>query len=219
MFLLGICLLLAWYGCDSLGEPPPPPPSPSVQGRVVDDVTEFAVEGARVALGDPETGVFFGFVSTSTDGSFEFIVPPAEAIPGRALITLVSKNGYLSNGTDFVLNDDDRVVLRDLRLVPLQPILSVEPLLLDFGTRINNLNLTIKNVGIGGQFDWTITAPNESWLSFESATIGSVSDDSSTVIVNVDRTGLESGIYQGTLPVTTDIAGFKIVEIKFEVRR
>ena len=81
------------------------------------------------------------------------------------------------------------------------PVLSVTPTDLDFGTNGTELTLEITNTG-DGTLSWNI-GTTESWLTCDPVS-GSVTTGTAEVIVTVDRTGLPEGDYNDIIPVTSN---------------
>jgi hypothetical protein len=90
------------------------------------------------------------------------------------------------------------------------PVLTVAPTSLTFEPAVSDLTLFVINSG-GGTLDWSITG-DETWLS---ASPGSGIDDAD-VAVQVDRTGLADGVYDGNLFVTSN-GGDATVSVALQV--
>ena len=91
-----------------------------------------------------------------------------------------------------------------------EPQLSVSPTSLNFGTTQTQKTFNISNSG-GGPLSWNVSK-NKSWISV-SPTSGT---NSGTVTVNVNRSGLSDGNYNGTVSVTSN-GGNKNVSISIQV--
>jgi len=86
-----------------------------------------------------------------------------------------------------------------------QPHLLVAPIELDFGKTLTNLSFTITNSG-GGTLNWNATEnPDESWLALVGKRSGALSaGQTTTVEINVSRSGLPQGIRYGEILVTSN---------------
>lgn len=84
---------------------------------------------------------------------------------------------------------------------PPTPVLSVDPVSLDFEDALTSLTFEITNVGTG-TLTWSIT-DDAAWLSCSPAS-GTTTVETDTITVTVDRTGIETGSYSATITVTSD---------------
>jgi len=81
------------------------------------------------------------------------------------------------------------------------PVLSVYPLVLDFGTTITDLDFNIINVG-GGTLNWNVyETPDKPWIVSISPSNGS---NNATIAVSVDRSFLSGESDSGTLWVSSN---------------
>lgn len=99
----------------------------------------------------------------------------------------------LSNGG----NQDIHVVM----IVPENPVLSVSPSTLEFGSETLEQVLGISNTGIG-TLTWEISE-NKEWLSVSTNT-GETTTETDQVIVTVNRNELEPGNYDGIINVSSN---------------
>lgn len=85
------------------------------------------------------------------------------------------------------------------------PILSVSPTTLNFGTSQTSMTFTVSNSG-GGTLNWSAAEnPDETWITSVSPGSGSLNaGEEDIVTVTVDRTGLADGSYTGTISVTSN---------------
>jgi len=120
-----------------------------------------------------------------------------------------------------------RAISRDKRLVdsfslthsgtPSQPVLAVQPENLDFGTNETELNFEITNSG-DANLNWNaVENPAEPWISTISPVSGSLAaNQTQTVRVTVNRTGLAAGSHAGAILVTSN-GGEATVRLEVDV--
>jgi hypothetical protein len=82
------------------------------------------------------------------------------------------------------------------------PLLSVNPTSLDFGTSGVNLTITVRNTG-GGTLSWN-ASENLGWLSLSKSSGNLGTGISENVTATVSRTGLTPGPYGGTISFTSN---------------
>ena len=82
------------------------------------------------------------------------------------------------------------------------PILSVNVETLDFGASETSLTFDITNTG-EGELDWTITTSIPAKITVNPAS-GATQDETDTVTVTVNRTGIAPGTYYPTVNVVSD---------------
>jgi hypothetical protein len=82
------------------------------------------------------------------------------------------------------------------------PLLSVNPTSLDFGTSGVNLTITVRNTG-GGTLSWN-ASENLGWLSLSKSSGNLGAGISENVTATVSRTGLTPGPYGGTISFTSN---------------
>ena len=88
---------------------------------------------------------------------------------------------------------------------------------LDFGTEATASTFTVVNGNAASEpLTWTIDPPDPSWLSVEPDRGGAGSEAGTSVMVSVDRTGLEPGDYTGTLHVRSN-GGLREVSVSIRV--
>ena len=83
-----------------------------------------------------------------------------------------------------------------LLMIFLSGCVIVNPPTLDFGSDETTMTFTIT---VNGNVEWSIT-PSESWITVDPDS----GQDTTTVSVTVDRTGLDGGYYEGTLFISTN---------------
>lgn len=100
---------------------------------------------------------------------------------------------------------------------PGDPVLSVTPATIDFGSRQTEIPLTVRNTG-EGRLDWSFTvAPGAPWLSISPAS-GSLANPSETaeVTVRVNRAGLGGGEFSGSLNAASN-GGNTVIAVAMRV--
>jgi hypothetical protein len=98
------------------------------------------------------------------------------------------------------------------------PVLSVNPVALDFGTASDTLTFEIENIGTG-TFSWSIGEivynQGSGWISV-SPTPGETSTETGSAAVTVSRVSLAPGTYTATIQVNSS-AGNKAVSVSMQV--
>lgn len=94
---------------------------------------------------------------------------------------------FQSNNSDY----SDEVIITPISLI-------VNPSSLDFGLEENSLNLSIENTGII-MMNWSLGI-NQNWISAIPIS-GSLSNNSQNIVVSVNRTGLNTGNYNGIVTI------------------
>ena len=79
---------------------------------------------------------------------------------------------------------------------PITPVLSISPERLRFGATADVLRVRLSNIG-GGSLTVSSVAADASWLSVSY-------DEWPTLVVRVDRTGLEDGSYGARIALASD---------------
>ncbi len=87
------------------------------------------------------------------------------------------------------------------------PLLSVSPTFLDFGVSTSTRVLALNNNGVGTS-TWTITS-SQSWISFSPAN-GNTQTETDHVTVNVNRSGLQPGTYNGSLDIVSNSGNYHV---------
>jgi 5-hydroxyisourate hydrolase-like protein (transthyretin family) len=113
----------------------------------------------------------------------------------RSLITEDSKTG------SFVVNSNGGSVMVNVTAGKAGPVLSITPASLDFGQTEIEKTLNLSNIG-AGTLTYTATA-GQSWITLENAT-GSATTDIKTVKVKVNRAGMSTGDYSGSVVVNSN---------------
>lgn len=174
----------------------------SISGYVVDEDTGEAVAGARVAI----TPVGLSQV-TAVDGEFLF-----DNLDAQEYTLSIKKDGYQDMSQKVSVKAGMTSVVQ-VALKPIQPVLKVEPSVLDFGDESSSLALDITNAG-KGTLEWTIEEDID-WLTCTQQS-GSTSDKVSSIVVKASREGLGVGSYSETIVVSSN-GGSAIVKVKLSV--
>lgn len=82
------------------------------------------------------------------------------------------------------------------------PRLAISTDRLSYGNDLTEQSFVIRNDGVG-TLDWSLSA-SEAWIE-ATPTYGSTETEADAIRVTVDRTGLSSGAYAGTITVTPDV--------------
>lgn len=180
----------------------------SINGRIVDRVTNAPVQGARVSTNPPTSEDI-----TNSDGKF---LLTDRLVPDVLYTVVASATGYSQDtATATVLDGENKVVNFNL-----QPTLSggltVNPTDLNFGASTTNLQVNIAS-GFGEPLDFTVNQPQDSWLKIQEPFTGSVSTQPVARIVTVTRDGLEKGAYSTTFNVTSSTGSTVVVTARLVV--
>ena len=97
------------------------------------------------------------------------------------------------------------------------PVLSVTPVLLDFGEARTSLTLTISNAG-SGVLDWSIQVPSEGWVSVNQVS-GTVLNTPLNIEVRIDREKAPVGQQGVVLVVIGGDGSRKEVTVQANIRR
>jgi hypothetical protein len=98
----------------------------------------------------------------------------------------------------------------------IEPFLAVAPDMLDFGAALNDALLSIQNTNSTETLNWSIKDDLPSWLSISKMSGETGPGVFERLTVSVDRSGLQPGIYQHTLYVTSN-GGSASVQVSMEV--
>ncbi|MBQ0056414.1 MAG: carboxypeptidase regulatory-like domain-containing protein [Bacteroidales bacterium] len=171
-------------------------------------------------VSDSRTGAFLPGVSvslnpsgksytTGADGKYEF-----RDIETQEYSVSVSKSGYKSDKrTAFVQAGQDTNL--DFQLTPNTGVLSISQNSLDFGNETSTLIFDVINVG-SAPLNWQITE-DVTWISCN-PTSGTTQDgEKSSVVVTVNRNGLERGNYAQTIAVSSD-GGSSVIIVNMAVQ-
>ena len=197
--LLGACLL-ALQGCakdelDTTG---------SIAGVITDAETAKALSGATVTLSP--TGKSF---TTAVDGRYEF----RDIAIGNYTVQ-ATKAGYAENQKSVEVMAGETSSL-DLPLRSSAPKLEVSTQTLDFGNTATTLTLDIRNTG-SAELTWQVSEDIQ-WLNCVPTSGSTSAGKTSSVIVNVNRTGLSRGTYTQTIAIASN-GGSQTVKVTLSVQ-
>jgi len=169
---------------------------------------EYNINSNNFTLTNVGTGISNWTASTTTDD-------------GGAWIKKVtpSQGALESNSNEQISVEIDRTELRNgifygwikinstdgtdsVRIIVKSTVLNVNPFFLDFGATQNTLNFNISNLG-SGELTWEIFE-NYTWITDINPTVGSTTNEIDIISVTVDRSGLESGSYNGQIEIASN---------------
>lgn len=176
----------------------------SVTGRITDAHTGANLSGVQVSVGS--TGYT---MTTGEDGRYTF----TDVEMGTYTIT-ASKTDYNTDRKDVTISIGETATL-DFALRRASSALEVRPLTLDFGENTTTLSVDVKNTG-EATMTWQ-TSENISWLECN-PTSGSIrAGQQTSVVVTVNRTGLETGQTSNTIVFTSNDGGSQTVSVTVTV--
>lgn len=163
----------------------------NLSGVISDSRTGAFVSGVSVTL--TPTGKS---VTTGSDGKYEF-----RNLESQEYFVSVGKEGYESDKKSvFVQSGEDNNL--DFKLVPSKGELQLSQSTIDFGNKNTTLTFDIANIGKAPLL-WELSE-DITWLSCN-PTSGTIQQGEKTsVILNVDRTGLKQGSYSQTIAVSSN---------------
>lgn len=173
-------------------------------GVVTDARTGALLSGVSVSLSP--TGKTY---TTGVDGKYEF-----RDIESQEYNVSVSKSGYKSDKkTAFVQVSRDTNL--DFQLTPNAGNLTVSQTSLDFGNDATTLTFDIVNTG-SAPLKWEISE-NATWLSCNPTSGTTQEGEKSSVVVTVNRNGLDRGNYAQTIAVSSD-GGSTVIIVNMSVQ-
>jgi hypothetical protein len=176
----------------------------NISGIVSDAYTQQPLTGASVTISP--LGKSY---TTGSDGRYEF-----QNIEAQEYSVQVTKTNYQTNKKTITVSAGQDATL-DFQLTPSSPLLSVSQTTLDFGADATTLTFNIYNTG-NAPLTWQVSE-DVAWLNC-SPTSGSINkEEQVSVIVNVDRTGLDRGNYAQTLAISSN-GGSAVIRINMTVR-
>ena len=199
--VLFLCtLLLTFFGCskdelDTTG---------SIVGVITDAETSKALSGATVSLSP--SGKSF---TTGTDGRYEF-----RDIEMGNYTVQATKAGYAENQKNVEVRPRETSNL-DLPLRSSAPKLELSTQTLDFGSSATTLTLDIRNTG-AAELTWQVSE-NIQWLSCVPISGSTGAGKTSSIVINVDRSGHSHGSYSQTIAITSN-GGSKTVTVTMSVQ-
>ncbi len=176
----------------------------NIVGVISDSRSGSFLQGVSVSLAP--TGKTY---TTGVDGKYEF-----RDIESQEYSVSVIKSGYKTDKkTAYVQPGKDTNL--DFQLTPNTGNLSVSQNSLDFGNETTNLTFDIANTG-NAPLKWQI-AEDVTWLSCN-PTSGTIHEgEKSSVVVTVNRNGLERGNYAQTIAISSD-GGSTIITVNMAVQ-
>ena len=148
-------------------------------------------------------------ITTGVDGKYEF-----RDIESQEYSISASKSGYNADKkTVFVQAGNDTNL--DFQLTPSTGNLVLSQNSIDFGNEITTLTFDISNNG-NAALIWQLSE-DASWMSCNPTSGTTQVGEKSSVIVNVDRKGLERGNYSQTIAVSSN-GGSGIIDVNMSVQ-
>jgi hypothetical protein len=125
----------------------------------------------------------------------------------------VNRDGLTaSNYIDTItLSDGSITIAINVTMVVAPTGLVVQPTNLAFGTGFARKIFSVSNAG-AGEIDWDISGPFEPWLTV-TPTNGTVGNEPQFVMVEIDRSLLEAGVYSTSFTVDAGAEGSELVTI------
>lgn len=181
-------------------------PTGNLVGVVRDARSNEPVSGASVTLTPSGKSC-----TTGQDGRYEFI-----GIDPGTYHVQVTKANYQSDNKTATVNNQGATTTVDFQLTPAIGVLQCAPTLLDFGHDVTTLPIEISNTGVA-VLKWQL-AENAAWLSCNPVSGITNPNEKSTVVVTVDRKGLDRGSYSQTITVSSVGGGSAVVNVKMMVQ-
>ena len=147
--------------------------------------------------------------TTGQNGTYSFTDVEAGSYRVQA-----RKSGYQEDTKSVIVIVDEKAPL-DFHLNPSAASLSLSQETLDFGNDNTTLTLDIKNTG-AAVLNWQISE-DVAWLQCIPTSGATQAGQTSSVIVNVDRTGLSRGNYSQTLAISSN-GGSAVVKVNVSVQ-
>lgn len=176
----------------------------SIVGTVTNSRTHEPLAGVSMTLSPSGKTV-----STGSDGKFEF----TSLDVGNYTVQAV-KNDYKTDSKSVAIVAGETSKL-DFQLTPSLASLKVSQTTLDFGNTSTTLTLDLVNDG-NAVLKWQISE-DASWLSCLPSSGEIQAGESASVVVNVDRKGLERGNYSQTLAIASN-GGSEVVRVNMGVQ-
>lgn len=173
-----------------------------ISGVVKDELTGKLLSEVKVSITPEDKSVV-----TTEEGTFVF-----EKLKPDTYNLTYMKSGYESQ-TKSIKVEANRTSPGDMLLTPIVPELKLTPVELVFGKDVATLAMDIANTG-KGSLQWSISEEMD-WLACEPES-GTTTNEVSSVVVNVYRTGLERGNYTGTIVVSSN-GGSLNIPVSMEV--
>lgn len=173
-------------------------------GTVRDSRTGNLLDGASVTLSQVGKTT-----TTGTDGRYAF-----QNVESQGYTVQVVKSGYQSDSKSiFVTAGEDNTL--DFSITPSVGVLTVNQTSLDFGNETTTQTFNIKNTG-NAPLTWSVSE-DASWLSCSPVSGTTQEGETSAVVVNVNREGLERGNYSQTIAVASN-GGSEVLRVNMLVQ-
>ncbi len=156
-------------------------------GIITDATTSEPIQGVGVKLSPVDDTT-----RTGSDGTYLF----SNITPGEYDI-LVSKTGYEDDITEYVYVFSAKTTTANFALEGI-PVLAVSTKYLDFEFDRTILSSSISNIGIGNLL--YSLEPSQDWISVNPES-GNVTNETDSIIITIDRTGLSDSIYKETIEI------------------
>ena len=169
----------------------------SISGIVVDASSKNAISGVKVTLSPGGSSQL-----TGKDGTFSF-----EELESQEYTLSFTKDNYESETQKVMVRANISSNVQ-ISLLPIQPILTVNTNVLNFGNETSTLAIDITNTG-KGVLTWNVNE-NIEWISC-SPDKGETEKEKSTLVVTADRSKLEQGNYSESFVVGSNGGSATIV--------
>jgi hypothetical protein len=167
----------------------------SISGRVVDRVTNQPIQGVRVSTNPPTTEDI-----SNSDGKY---LLTEQLTPNQLYLLVASANGYEQDTASASVADQENKVVNFNLQPTLAGGLNVSPSELNFGNTTSSLQTNISS-DVGSSLNFTINQPLDPWLSIQEPFSGTVSTQTASRTLTVNRSGLSAGSYQTSFTITSD---------------
>ncbi len=181
-----IYLLLVLFVMLSCSKDDDPVTTGDITGIVRNSTTSELISGAMVSIPNISS------TQTNLEGRFTF-----EELAPQTYEVHIIKEAFHDNISNITVTVG-QTTQADVQLSPILPELDVSVEILDFGETSTSLTFSISNTGYG-ELTWNVSELIP-WLSLEQNS-GTVTNEISSVTVNVDRTNMNPGNYQETITI------------------
>lgn len=176
----------------------------NLSGVICDSRSGQALTGVTVTL--TPTGATY---TTGTDGRYEL-----RNLKSQEYSVLVKKSGYQEDKKKvFIAAGQDANL--DFQITPLRGNLKLSQTTIDFGNEATTLTFDIENNGEAA-LDWELSE-DASWITCTPTSGLTPKGEKTSVIVKVDRKGLERGNYSQTIAVSSN-GGSEIITVSMSVQ-
>jgi hypothetical protein len=161
-----------------------------ISGTVTASSSGNPIKGASVITVPPSQSI-----TTDDNGDYEL----KDLSPGSYLVK-ANKTGY-NEASISVSVEEGKTTRGDIQMNATGPVITVQPLVLDFGMSLTSATFAISNNGIGN-LNFTITE-NASWMQVDPLS-GSVANNPATITVTVDRYVVGYGNYSDVIQINSN---------------